>query len=110
MKITLLIISMFSCLMVGVGNKAYALNRNIQQKQILLFNTASGAVATCVLFVWGGIEKISTFSLLLGIAFGVITMLQQFCMLSALQCGPMAYTILIDALSAVIPAISGILI
>lgn len=110
MKITLLIISMFSCLMVGVGNKAYALNRNIQQKQILLFNTASGAIATFVLFVWGGIEKISTFSLSLGIAFGVITMLQQFCMLSALQCGPMAYTILIDALSAVIPAISGILI
>lgn len=69
---------MFSCLMVGVGNKAYTLNRNIQQKQILLFNTASGAVATCVLFVWGGIEKISTFSLLLGIAFGVITMLLCF--------------------------------
>lgn len=110
MKAALMIISMLSCLMAGAGNKEYTLNQSVKQNEILFFNMATGAVATAVLWLWGGVKTISSFSLWLGLAFGIVTMLQQFFTLRAIQIGPMAYTSVIVSLSTIIPAISGAII
>lgn len=67
MKAALMIISMLSCLMAGAGNKEYTLNQSVKQNEILFFNMATGEVATAVLWLWGGVKTISSFSLWLGI-------------------------------------------
>lgn len=58
-----------------------------------------------VIFALG--TKISLFSVLLGLAFGIVTMLSNFYKMSALAKGPMHITVLITTSSMIIPAMSG---
>lgn len=52
-------------------------------------------------------SKFSLFSVLLGLIFGIITMLSNFCKITALGKGPMHITILVTTSSMIIPAMSG---
>lgn len=51
--------------------------------------------------------KISLFSVLLGLLFGIVTMLSNFYKMTALSKGPMHITVLITTSSMIIPAMSG---
>lgn len=64
-------------------------------------------VAAAVLFVWGGFGKISSFSALLGTAFGSLIFLNGFFMVLAFAAGPWSYTFLIISLSMLMPTFSG---
>lgn len=74
-----------------------------------LYNAVSSIVSAIVLAVWGGIQSFSAFSLILGVAFGVITVFQQITNLKALKRGPLSYTSVIISLSTIIPALSGMM-
>ncbi len=53
-------------------------------------------------------EKLSVFTILLGLIFGVVTMLSNFYKMIALSNGPMHITLLITTSSMIIPTMSGI--
>ena len=75
-----------------------------------LYNAVGSLVSAAVLLIWGGFGQLSIFTLLLGIAFGIITAVQQITHLKALETGSLAYTTVIISLSMLIPALSGALI
>ncbi len=52
--------------------------------------------------------KITLYSVLLGLAFGIVTMLSNFSKITALAKGPMHITILVTTSSMIIPALSGV--
>ena len=64
-------------------------------------------VSGITLFVWGGFGQISSFSLLLGIAFGTLIFLNGFFSFLAFSSGPWSYTFLIICLSMLMPTFSG---
>ena len=74
-----------------------------------VYNGVTSLAAAVVLVLWGGVSSVSLFTLLLGIAFGIVTALQQITSLKALEQGPWAYTSVIISLSTLIPALSGML-
>lgn len=71
------------------------------------YNAISSFVAVIVLLMWGGVEKVSGFTLLLAVFFGIITAVYQVVNLKALELGPVSYTTVIISLSTLIPALSG---
>ena len=108
-KYILLIISMLACLFGGMLKKVFT-NRfpnNPLAEQV--FNLVTFTSAAIVLICWGGFSNLSWFTLLLSLAFGIITALQQLSSLKAMNCGPWSYTSVITALSTLIPALSGVL-
>lgn len=56
-----------------------------------------------------GLPQLSTYSLLLGILFGLVTMIQSLVNIAALNVGPLAYTTVIISLATIIPALSGVI-
>ena len=72
-----------------------------------LFNSISTLIAGAVLFFWGGIGKISIYTILLGVGFGLLTALQGITNLLAIETGPLSYTTVIVSCSTVISALSG---
>ena len=74
---------------------------------VFCFNAISTLMAGAMLFFWGGIDKISTYTILLGIVFGILTALQGITNLLAIETGPLSYTTVIISCSTVISALSG---
>lgn len=72
-----------------------------------LFNAVASVVSALVLLVWGGFGSASLFTLLLGIAFGLVVAVQAIANLKALEMGPMSYTQMIVSFSTLISALSG---
>ena len=113
----LLAISMAACLGGSLIRKLYsdrfpgsAFARNI-------YNTVSTGVSAVALAIMAicfyGVASISSaslFTVLLAVAFGIVTALQQLMMLKAFEVGPFAYTSVITSLSMLIPTLSGALI
>lgn len=64
--------------------------------------------AACIAFV-GDMTMPSLFTVLLSLAFGVVTALQGVAMLFAMQIGPVSYTMMFASFSTVITALSGTL-
>ena len=64
-------------------------------------------VSGITLLAWGGFGQISSFSLLLGIAFGTLIFLNGFFSFLAFSSGPWSYTFLIICLSMLMPTFSG---
>ena len=66
--------------------------------------------AVCILLFGIGVigEKLSVFTLLLGIVFGIVTALSNFYQMKALSDGPMHITLLITTSSMIIPTLSGV--
>ena len=98
---------MSACLLSGILKK-YSTGR-FQNKQLMchLFNTSVSLVSAISLLAMSKISHISLFTILLGIAFGVTTALQQLFTLKAYETGPFAYTTVIMSLSTIIPTFSG---
>ena len=67
-----------------------------------------GLICATVLFIWGGLGEVSSFTLLLGVIFGLVTALQCVTNLLALQIGPLSYTSVIISFSTLISALSGV--
>ena len=103
----LLFVSMIANLTSVVLRKLFCNRFEDKNEMFYFFNmTVSLFTAICILIMSGGIE-ISAFTFKMGILFGVITALQQFFNLKALNEGPYAYTGVIASLSSIIPAFSG---
>ena len=105
-----LIISMAACWLASILRKAFTDRFGGSAASRHLYNATGSLVSAIVLLIWGGFGSISTFTLLLGIAFGIITAVQQITHLKALETGSLAYTTVIISLSMLIPALSGALI
>ena len=73
-----------------------------------VYNGGANLISALVLLCWGGFGAPSTFTVLLGVAFGVVTALQGISVLAALQCGPMSYTMVITSFSLLVAALSGV--
>ena len=105
--IILLIISMAACLGVMLVRKVYMDRSGSGFAPTFLFNGLSCLVAAPVIMMFGGFDKVSTFTVLLGIGFGIVTSISAIATLKAISIGPVSYTTLICALSTVISALSG---
>ncbi|MBQ8308625.1 MAG: EamA family transporter [Clostridia bacterium] len=109
MNVLLISISLAAALGGNVLKKYYTNKATSGSTAVFLYNTIVGLVSAIVLFAWGGIARVSLFTLLLGVIFGLVTTLQTVTMLKALQIGPMSYTSLITSFSTLIPTLSGVL-
>lgn len=72
-----------------------------------IFNIITSIVAAITLFAVSGTLHASTFTIVLGIVFGLTTAIQRVAHLQALEMGPFAYTSVIVSLSMLIPTLSG---
>ena len=102
----ILVISMAAFLGGGIVRK-YFMSKGVSNASTYLFNAAASVVSAAVLFVWGGVENLSGFTLLLGIAFGLVVAIHTITNLMALEIGPMSYTQVIISFSTLISAMSG---
>ena len=75
-----------------------------------VYNGVISITAAAVLFLWGGVSGCSVFTAVLGIAFGLVTALQQIFNLMAMDLGAWSYTTVIVSLSMLVPALSGALL
>lgn len=75
-----------------------------------LFNALSSFAAVLFLLAMGLPKSISTFTVVLGILFGLVVAGQNLASLQALELGPLSYTMVICSLSTLIPTLSGALI
>ena len=105
----IILISLTSCTAGGVVKKMltdrYGSRGDIRD----LYNAACGVIAAVIFLLWGGISSLSPFTILLGIAFAAMIILQQITNMLALDCGPLSYTTVLISLSTMIPAVSGAL-
>ena len=92
-----------NCIMNRLCKKELSTNDHIYR-----FNTIMYAV--CVLLLGIGLigERVSLYTVVLGIAFGVVTALSNLYKMVALTSGPMHITLLITTSSMIIPTMSGI--
>lgn len=105
----LLVCSLFAVVL-GTVIKKYYMRESVKGlTPVFLYNAITGLVSAIIIFFWGGIDKVSLFTLLLGIVFGLITTLQTITLLKAMEIGPMSYTTLINSFSTLIPTLSGAL-
>ena len=74
-----------------------------------MYNALSGVVATIFFLCFNGFSAISSYSLWLGIVFGMLTVMQVVGMMIAFQTGPMSFTVVIVNFSTVITALSGVM-
>lgn len=105
----ILIISLFSCLIFTISKKYYMSKNPSSKAAPFLYNAVCSIAAAIVLFCWGGLGDISAYSILLGICFGLLTMLSAVANLYALRIGPMSYTTVIISFSTIISALSGVM-
>jgi drug/metabolite transporter (DMT)-like permease len=61
-----------------------------------------------VFLIWGGAPSVSTYTLILGIIFGLISGSHYIVNLQALKLGPLSYTQLFTSFSSIIPTLSGL--
>ena len=105
----LLACSLFAVVLGTIIKKYYMKESTKGLTAVFLYNAITGCVSGFIIFLWGGIEKVSLFTLLLGIVFGLVTTLQTVTLLKAMEIGPMSYTTLINSFSTLIPTLSGAL-
>ena len=105
----LLAVSMSACLISGILTKDYAARSGGDLFLRHLFLAITRALCVAVFLLWGGLGQVSSYTLLLGIAFGVVTELQGILSLRALGIGPYSYSTVLFSLSTLIPALSGAL-
>ncbi len=103
-----LVVSMSAALATSVTRKYYSEKSVGGFLSTLVFSAGSSFLAALVLFIWGGVESLSVFTLGLGVLFGAIMTGQAVAMLKALEIGPMSYTTVIVSFSTLISALSGV--
>ena len=83
----LLPISMLACLLQGTINKIYSGIWNDPAVCRYIYTLSTGLISAIILLAWGGIGHVSSFTLLLGLLFGIVTALQSVFLLQALELG-----------------------
>lgn len=109
MNTAVLLTVTMSAQLFGCVIKKYYSDRFQTGKMRHLYNAAVSLFAAVILFFWGGIGETSIFTLVLGVAFGIITALQQIFNLKAIEIGPLSYTSVIVSMSTLIPTLSGLI-
>ena len=113
----LLVISMAACLGCTIIRKYYsdkfsgkALSRYFYNAVTALVSAIALTIMAICFYGVSSILSVSLFTLILAVAFGIITAVQQIMVLKAFENGPFAYTTVITSLSMLIPTLSGVLI
>ena len=113
----LLAISMAACLGCTIIRKYYSDKFSGGALPRYVYNAITAIVSAISLFVLAvadnGLASVtcaSPFTVLLAIAFGIITAVQQIMVLKSFETGPFAYTSVITSLSMLIPTLSGALL
>ena len=103
----LLIISMAACLSGALFKKV--LTDKYESGKVVnhIYNAIVSFIAAICLLIVSNINGVSVFTILLALAFGLVTALQSITFLQALEHGPLSYTSVIMTLSTIIPALSG---
>ncbi|MBQ8719811.1 MAG: EamA family transporter [Clostridia bacterium] len=104
-----LIISLAAALGSSIAKKYYTKKGESGSFGNFLFTAACSLISACVLLIWSEFGEVSSFTVLLGLAFGAITTIQGIAHIAALQTGPLSYTAVIISFSTLIPALSGAL-
>lgn len=108
--VLLFIITMVACFGGGFTRAYYSKKITSQSKDYNLMNAVTSLLSAGIIFVLGGCDtKISSFTLIAGIAFGVITMLNTVLTSIAINLGPLSYTYVIICSSTIVTALSGYL-
>ncbi len=105
----LLAISMTAYLAVALLKKVLADRYIIDGSAQQIYNAVTSFAAALTLLAVGDFSRLSAFTVLLGIAFGLITALQQIFSLRAIEIGSLSYTTVITSLSMLIPTLSGMI-
>ena len=105
----MLALSMSMSLFGSVSRKLFAQNTTGSAAGIFWLSSICSVMSMLVLVLMAGFHQASVFTWLLGIAFGIVNMLQTVTQMKALECGPMSYTMVILYCSTVISAVSGAL-
>ena len=100
-------LTMSAGLLNGMARKYNAQRSGGALAPLFTFNTVSAFVCALVLLLWGGFGQTSTYTVLLGIVFGLTTSVQMIAQLKALEIGPMSYTTIIVSCSTLMSALSG---
>ncbi len=105
----LLVISVFAGQVATICRSYYCKLLATDTRSYYLLNGAVSAVCAVLLWLVGGagVPAISTFTLWLGVVFGLVTMIQGLASAAALSCGPISYTTVITALATIITALAG---
>lgn len=102
-----LIVSMAACLAAYIFKKLYSNRSSGGMTGVYVYSALGCIVSAVVLLLWGGIDGISWFTVVLGLLFGLAISLQEIFMIRAFRSGPMAFTMVIVSCSTVFTALSG---
>lgn len=107
--IVLLIVTMASCLSVGIFKNYFSKSISSTQRGYQLFNMISSAVCAILILAYSAFRLDgSTYTLIIGIIFGIVTALAAVFNLAAVSIGPLSYTTVMISSSTVITALSGL--
>lgn len=104
LPITLLAGLIFSC-----GKKIYSSKSNGSAASVWLLSSVSALVSCFGLLIIFGFNSASTFTIFIGLLYGISYATQLICDIKALRTGPMSFINLFVSFSMVLPAISGAL-
>lgn len=107
MNTILLSVSMLAALAACIIKKYLLVSLGGNAKMYYIYNAVTSIVSAVVLLFFATGLKTSLFTLLLGILFGVVTAIQFFTLMKAMDSGPFSYTAVINSLSTLIPTLSG---
>lgn len=112
MNYLLLAFSVLVSVSVGISRNKYSKNEIGSQSDLHLLNIVTGllSVVTLGVIAWvsGGLFLPSGYTVFMGAAYGLATVLGAICTLLALGAGPLSYTTVITSCSMVIPSLSGL--
>lgn len=109
-SLLLLAISIFVCLLNGTIGNMYSKKYISGIKDRFLYCMITQLFAAIMLFALVGFKiKCSAYTVVLGMCFGALTIVQSLANLGALAIGPWSYTAVINSFSTVITAFSGYL-
>lgn len=106
----MLVLSLAIALFSASSTKLFLSKYNQSESTRFLYQSVSTGVSVVMLVILNGAFKISTFTLLLGLAFGALTATQTVFSMKSMQTGPWSYSSMISSLSTIIPTLSGAVI
>ena len=112
MNYLLLTCSVFTNVAVSICRSQFSKKQINGQSDMQLFNMVNSTLSVITLAIialfMGGLALPSAYTLVLGIAYGVVTALGAIFMIMALETGPLSYTTVIISCQMVIPSLSGL--
>lgn len=97
-----------ACCLGSVVKKYYTSDNRGTYFSNFIFNTAGSLIAAVMLFIFDGFSRPSPYTAVLAVIFGLLTSLQGFANIAALQCEPLSYTSVIISFSTLLSTLSGV--